>query len=62
MQPDEPPVFDEPPLDVYLNDPDYQKAEEFQSFVNARSALTNEIAPTTSVVSQNPVVVSQCCR
>lgn len=55
---DEPPVFDEPPLDVYLSDPDYQKAEEFQSFVNARSALTNKIAPISSVVSQNPVVVS----
>ena len=56
---DEPPIFDEPPLDVYLNDPDYQKAEEFQEFANARAALITKVIPESSVVAASPVVVSR---
>lgn len=38
--------FEEPPLESYLNDPEYQRAEEFDDFVRARTALTEELKPT----------------
>ena len=55
---DEPPIFDEPPLEAYLNDPDYQKAEEFQGFINARANLTAEISVATPIASSSisPVI------
>ncbi len=44
----EPPTFDEPPLEAYLNDPDYQKAEDFSAFAKTRAALTAKVAPIVS--------------
>ena len=40
--------FDEPPLESYLNDPEYQRAEEFDDFVRARAALTDDVKPVVT--------------
>lgn len=39
--------FEEPPLESYLNDPEYQRAEDFDNFVRARASLNQDIKPET---------------
>lgn len=55
----EPPTFDEPPLEAYLNDPDYQKAEDFSAFSKTRAALTAEVAPIASPKIITPPVSTE---
>lgn len=55
----EPPVFDEPPLESYANDPEYQKAEDFQEFVQARAALVPDVKPQAIVIQKQPAAEGQ---
>ena len=41
------PSLEEPPLESYLNDPEYQRAEDFDNFVRARASLNQDIKPNT---------------
>lgn len=45
------PSFEEPPLESYLNDPEYQRAEDFDNFVRARASLNQDIKPETQTES-----------
>lgn len=41
------PSLEEPPLESYVNDPEYQRAEDFDNFVRARASLNQDIKPET---------------
>ena len=56
------PIFEEPPLESYFNDPEYQRAEDFDNFARARESLTNQAhtplakeSPTQVINDEQPI-------
>ncbi|MCB1673445.1 MAG: hypothetical protein KDI00_02115 [Pseudomonadales bacterium] len=44
------PIFDEPPLESYFNDPEYQRAEDVDNFARARESLKQQLEPVKKPV------------